>query len=68
MEENTKLLEALIVKQDDDKNTHEAEQDAHDILRQELQSRIDHLEAELNQYTSRLKVMALIYLNYSYDI
>ena len=59
MEENTKLLEALIVKQDDDKNTHEAERDAQDILRQELQSRIGYLEAELEQYTSKLKVSTL---------
>lgn len=60
MEENTKLLESLIVKQDDDKNTHEAERDAHDILTQELKSRIGYLESELEQYTSKLKVPVLL--------
>ena len=56
LEDNTHLLEALVVKQDDEKNTFEADRDAQDVVINELKSKINYLEAELEQYATKLKV------------
>lgn len=66
LEENTQLLEALIVKQDDDKNTFEAERDAQDIATNEMQSQIKHLEMEIEQYVAKLKVSNGVLISYTF--
>ncbi len=55
-DDNIRLLEALIIKQADEKDDLELHRDKHDIIKDDLQNQINQLEYALEQTSEKLQV------------